>query len=464
MLSRMANVETSGNSAWRSFLIDGMADKSRLRGMQMTTGPLHPLRQTGRTPGPVHGLISMNSFPPRLMNLVRPIAGFVLIGCVLLGSALARAAEPEDVYLPIFNLIQQGDFLKNQGHPDQALPKYEKALDDLRHFQVNYPTFNQRMIAYRSNDVAMKIAALNGEAPGEDRAASGSGAGASVSGPGGGGTPSRATVKLLQPGAEPRKALRLHPKQGDKKSVVMTMKMSMAMNMGGQEMPMKIPAMNMTMDTTVDAVKPDGDIQYTTVISDISVAEEAEANSAVADAMKNALGGLKGLTSTGVLSSRGFSKKLDMKPPEGADPQVSTLMEQMKETLAHLSAPLPEQPIGAGAKWEVKMPLKSQGMTINQTAGLELISLEGDKLTTRNTVTQTAPAQKIQNPAMPGIKIDLLKMTGRGSGESTIDLNQILPVAGTGDFHSEMSMGMNQGGQKQTMDMKVDLNLKIESK
>ena len=153
-----------------------------------------------------------------------------------------------------------------------------------------------------------------------------------------------------------------------------------------------------------------------------------------------------------------------MKPPAGADPQVSNVMEQVKETMSRITSPLPEQPVGPGAKWEVKMAAKSQGMTMNQTTTVDLVSVEEDKLTTKSAIVQTAPPQKIQNPAMPGIKIDLLKMNGTGSGDVAIDLAQITPLSGNVEMHSEMSMGMNQGGQKQTMDMKIDMAMKIESK
>lgn len=402
-----------------------------------------------------------------MMKFLPRYAVFALLACLsLLVCAPARAAEPEEVYLPLFNLIQQGDFLKTQGHPDLALPKYQQALDGLRRFQIAYPQFNVRMINYRSNDVATKIAALttgSGAQAESSTPASGGSKTATAPASGGGGV-AGTSVKLLQPGGEPRNALRLHPKQGDKKTAAMTVKMAMAMNMGGTEVPMKLPAMNMTMDTTVDSVKPDGDIQYNLVISDVSVAEEAEANSAVVDQMKNILGNLKGLTGTGVMSSRGISKSVAMKMPAGADPQMATMMEQMKETMAHMSSPLPEQPVGPGAKWEVKMPIKSQGMTMNQTTTVELVSVDGDKLATKNAIIQTAAPQKIENPAMPGLKIDLVKMNGTGSGDVSMDLNQILPVSGNVNAHSEMSMAMDQGGQKQTMDMKIDMDMKIQSK
>jgi hypothetical protein len=110
------------------------------------------------------------------------------------------------------------------------------------------------------------------------------------------------------------------------------------------------------------------------------------------------------------------------------------------------------------------MPLKSQGMTLDQTATYEVASLEAERLTTKSTVVQHAANQKIQNPAMPGLKMDLIKMVGNGSGERTFDLAHLLPTAGTGKLHSETSMAMNMGGQKQAMTMKMDMNLRFEAK
>src|ERR1051326_8213820 len=114
--------------------------------------------------------------------------------------------------------------------------------------------------------------------------------------------------------------------------------------------------------------------------------------------------------------------------------------------------------IGTGAKWEVKLPLKSGGMTINQTAVYELASLEGDRLAIRSSIAQQAGKQKVENPAMPGLKLDLNKMTGTGKGEITSDLTQLLQPEATLDGHSEMDMTMDAGGQKQPMVMKLDID------
>jgi hypothetical protein len=184
----------------------------------------------------------------------------------------------------------------------------------------------------------------------------------------------------------------------------------------------------------------------------------------MAEAMKTIFAGVKGLSGTGTVSSRGVSKGVEFKVPAGSSPQARQLIDQMKDFVRQLVAPLPEEAVGPGARWEVKMPIKSQGMTIDQTATYEEVSLEGDRLTAKNTTVQHADNQKIQNPAMPTLKMDLTKMVGSGSGEHTSDLTHLLPTTGTGKVHSETSMTMNMGGQKQAMTMKMDMNLQFEAK
>jgi hypothetical protein len=143
---------------------------------------------------------------------------------------------------------------------------------------------------------------------------------------------------------------------------------------------------------------------------------------------------------------------------------MSKTMDQMKESFSSSSTPLPEEAVGPGAKWEYQTRIKSQGMTIDQTMTFELVAIEGDRLTLRSTITQNAANQKIQNPAMPGLKVDLTKMTGNGTGSSTFDLGRIMPVSGTLAEKTEVIMDMNVGQQKQTMDMKMDMSVTIETK
>ncbi len=174
------------------------------------------------------------------------------------------------------------------------------------------------------------------------------------------------------------------------------------------------------------------------------------------------------MSATGTISSHGFSKELDFKGPPNTDPQIHALMDLMKDVFGQLTVPLPEEAVGVGAKWEVKVPIQSHGVKVDQTATYELVSVEGDNLKIKSTSTQRAANQKMDNPIMPGMKVDLTKWTGKGSSELAIDAGKLMPSSGTMELHTEIGMGLNMGvnlgPQAPSFNTKMDVNLKIESK
>lgn len=440
--------------------------------------PTAPYFLRGSWGGNVHSLFSIDASFPRFslpaMNescsavpLKRRSPGhpnlysiLAVIALLLVALCSARADDPDGQYLHIFDTIQQGDLMKKNGQNDAALARYREAQTNLFNFQRSYPDRDAKIISYRMAYVAARIASLSPQ---------GAAAAASTVKP----APSKASetgsarIKLLDPGAEPRKVLRLHPKTGDKESMVITMKIGMVITAGDlPEQPVKLPTLKLAMDVSVNDISTNGDISYNIMTSDASVVEEPDIVAQVAEAMKNAAAGMKGIGGKGTLSSRGVNLSSDIKTPEGADQQVNQFVDQMKETMLHVSVPLPEEPVGAGAKWEVKMPVKSQGIGLSQTATYQLVSMDGERGTAKTTITQTAARQKIDNPMVPGSKLDLTKMTGNGRSEVTFDLARILPPEASMEFHSEMmtTMTTSNAGQRQKMEMKMDMNLHVESK
>ena len=384
---------------------------------------------------------------------VRRLTGLLVLA-LLLGVWPARAEGPDEEYLQIRSLIQQADDLNTSGKTEPAKAKYQEAKAALTTFRQNYPDWNVKLVAFRSNYVVQKVAALTAPPPpppgGETATAT---------------QTSTSPVKLLEPGAEPRKVLRLHPKPGDKQTLAMTIKMGMETKVGEMATPaMKLPALKMTLEATVKGVAENGDITCELVMVDTGIGDEPGTTPELAEVMKSALGGLKGMSGSGTISSRGLSKGMEFKAPPSNNPQARQFMDQMKEIYTQLAVPLPEEAVGLGAKWEVKLPLKTQGMTIDQTATYEVVSLDGESLTTRSTIIQQAANQKILNPAMPTMKMDLSKMTGKGTGGRTFDLGKLLPTAGDGKTHSETAMSMDMGGQKQAMSVKMDIDVGFEAK
>ncbi len=376
---------------------------------------------------------------------------------LLLMSGAARAEGPDDDYLAIVNTMTQADALNASGQTQQAHTNYIAAQRALAAFQRDNPGWQTRMVSYRLKYLGEKVAAT-AEAPAAPAVTRQATAAAPA-------TASNSPVKLLDAGGEPRTVLRLHPAVGDKQTLTMTMKMAMNMSAADKQVPaMDLPAMRMTMDVGVKDISADGDIAYQMIFTDASVVTNASTLPAVAAAMQSSLASLRGLTGTGSMSANGIIKHVEMKLPAGADPQLSQAMDQMKESFSASATPLPDEAVGPGARWEYQTQIKSQGMTIDQAATYELVSLAGDRLTLRSTMTQNAANQKIQNPAMPGLNVDLNKLTGTATGGSTFDLAHIMPVLGTIDGNTEAVMNMNMGQQPQTMDMKMNMNVTLEAK
>src|SRR5258707_2377176 len=84
----------------------------------------------------------------------------------LLASLLgARREGPDDQYVRIYNLIQQADSLQANGQPSQALTKYLEAQSGLQRFRKGYPEWNVKVVNFRLNYLAAKVAALSGSTP-----------------------------------------------------------------------------------------------------------------------------------------------------------------------------------------------------------------------------------------------------------------------------------------------------------
>jgi Flp pilus assembly protein TadD len=72
----------------------------------------------------------------------------------------ARAEGPDDEYVHIYNVIQQGDASSASGQVAQALASYEEAQISLKRLQKTYPEWHVNVVNYRLNYLAAKIAAV----------------------------------------------------------------------------------------------------------------------------------------------------------------------------------------------------------------------------------------------------------------------------------------------------------------
>ena len=91
---------------------------------------------------------------------------FALLGCsLLLTIGVVLADTPEDQFVEIYNTIQQADSLAESGRGELALRRYLEAQVGLKKLQTTFPSWNERVIRFRLNYVAEKIAPLAAKLP-----------------------------------------------------------------------------------------------------------------------------------------------------------------------------------------------------------------------------------------------------------------------------------------------------------
>ena len=395
----------------------------------------------------------------RRVKTPKNIFTVTILIALLVSLCVTRAEGPDSDYLVIYGAMEQADALNTKGKTAEACKKYLEAQRSLALFRQSNPDWNSQMVGYRLTYLADKIKETSAET------AATSANDNSVSKGKTGAATAKSAVKLISAGSEPRTVLRYHPAVGDQQTVVMTTKMSMVISAAGQEMPaMEMPTMTTPISVEVKKISPDGEITYGLAYDSTQFAEGDRAKSEEGAAMKAALSGLGTVSGEGRMSDRGIVKSVEMKKSASSNPTQAQMLEQIKDTAAEASSPLPDEAVGVGAKWEYRAKIKSQGIAVDQVTTIELVAVDGDKLDLKTTITQTAANQKIENPAMPGLKMDLTKLTTTGKGKTSVDLGHLLPASATMDSNSDTAMTMNVGQQKQTMNSKIKVSVTFEEK
>lgn len=267
-------------------------------------------------------------------------------------------------------------------------------------------------------------------------------------------------VTLVTPGSAPRTRLRYAIAANHKSGMEMTMSMSMNMNMGGVPVPITVPPITMPVNLVVTSVAPNGDVTYDLEFQ--AVKAEGAAGDPMAAAMQAAASGITGLKGTVTVNDRGATKAAKLALDSVTDPQTRQILGQMTSSIQNMSMPLPEEAVGAGARWEVRQTISNDGPVIFQKTEVELVSVSGPTVTLKIKTEQTAPPQAISNPALPeGASMSVEKLSGSGTGSVVIRLDSLVPTSEL-DTTTSTSMAMNMGGQSQSVTVDGTMKLTIK--
>ena len=199
-------------------------------------------------------------------------------------------------------------------------------------------------------------------------------------------------VKLVEGGAEPKRALRYAPKEGAKRAAAFSAIVA------------SLPRMKWSLDTTVVKGSDALPARYDFVVTKGPTSNEA---------------GITGFVQgddhgTGVKGEHHFAagKAPTVGPPISAVAGV-----------ANTIVPFPEEAVGVGASWQVELTAEASNYVYNQTITYKLEALDGD-------IAKVSMVQKAKTTFKTPLALPAGKMLGneiQGSGSAKVNLGQLVP-------------------------------------
>jgi len=220
---------------------------------------------------------------------------------------------------------------------------------------------------------------------------------------------------------------------------------------------MDMPVMKMTSEIASTAVATTGDISYNIAFTGMSAEAAPGADPTLAAVFGGAVDVIRSVKGSAIVSDRGVKRSSMLNLDAVTDPTIKQALQSFTGSIENIAVPLPEEAVGPGARWEVRMSTSAAGMTAFQKSEYELVSVSGNTVSLRVKTEQIAPPQSMNSPALPaGMSMQVEKMSGSGSGTITLNLVSLVPTSEMSQtMDASLSMDMNGTAAPMGMSMKM---------
>ena len=253
-------------------------------------------------------------------------------------------------------------------------------------------------------------------------------------------------LQIVSAGSEPRRPLRYRLARGTQQKLEVAVDMEVtAGDMGG---PM--PTLVLSLTIGVEQVLPVG-AQLRTAIVDVSARERYESRVPV-NALTGPLESMKGVVIVSTIAPNGrlISSTIESSGkqlPEVVRTQLAALIASFDQ----LMMPLPDQAVGVGAVWRTSKSLEQQGMKMTAVNSVQLVGVDGDKLTFEIDTEVHGDDQTVKQA---DLALDVKDITGTGEGKGTLDLRTL---ALTSELTTEFRAQMQAPGESAPTPMRLSI-------
>jgi hypothetical protein len=266
-----------------------------------------------------------------------------------------------------------------------------------------------------------------------------------------------AKITLVDPGAEPRKALRYHPKAGLRRTVSYQLESHARSEQNGQASEQQSVLFTLTVDGVI-AQADDKESRYEFHVTKVDVPDAKDRAAEYTAQVRKELGKWVDLRGAMVIDSRGMTQKFEIaNPPSG---KSLAAMQDIRVALEQTANPLPEEPVGVGAKWDVSTVVDT-GLVLRGKTTFELLKLKADSGTVRFTIEQRSEKVGQAVCPKPNLVVVPLEWIASGSGERSFSLKELL--AGNFDtklkVHNATRTFVTGQGEAKRIDGKLDVDI-----
>jgi hypothetical protein len=271
----------------------------------------------------------------------------------------------------------------------------------------------------------------------------------------------RPVITLLDPGAEPRRPLRYQLIQGAEEALLMRTNMTIETRTDGAPMPaVEYPPVVMTMRLRITDKLVADQARYVFALEAVEVEDAPGVLPEVLASMREHFRAVTGMTGSAQVDARGFNWDARMDMPQGLTPAVRQMMDSASKGMDQVSAPLPAEPVGQGARWELRQTIEQNGVLLQQRTLFELLELDGDRGVLATTITQHADGQPMSIPGMPAGTAELLSLDSAGSGRIHFDLGRLVPRS-TLEMRSDYALRVTAEAAPQTIETHVEMRVEL---
>ena len=236
-----------------------------------------------------------------------------------------------------------------------------------------------------------------------------------------------AEVQLVDAGTPPRRRLRYDAAPGSRQGMALQITSSRSVDVDGVgELDMGEPSWGLEADVVVEKVDEEGDLHFTWQVSRCGLCKSDPDNAAI-DA---GLARIEGFSVRAQTTSRGIVHEVAFESNDELNLTVGHMLDRLRIAMSDFCTPLPEEPVGVGARWAVARTTTQFGMRMVETSEYTLLSSADDRLELRVKTALTAGEQDVSFPQAPAeLAMTLTSLHGRGLGEIRLDLTRLVPLA-----------------------------------